>query len=102
MFGLIEGIFSFVFGMIEMAFGLAWGAVQFVFGLLGGIFSLIMSLGGFFLVGALILVAIFRRKEYKKRRAHPYADTKAEDETRTYDVDNEEFTSFYDQFRTQE
>ena len=103
MFGLIEGIFSFAFGMIEMALGLAWGAVQFVFGLLGGIFSLIMSLGGFFLVGALILVAIFRRKEYKKRRAHPYADTAEEaQEERVYDVDSEEFTSFYDQFRTQE
>ena len=103
MFGLIEGIFSFVFGMVEMALGLAWGAVQFVFGLLGGIFSLIMSLGGFFLVGALILVAIFRRKEYKKRRAHPYSETSDDtQETRTYDVDNEEFTSFYDQFRTQE
>ena len=100
MFGLIEGIFSFAFGMVEMALGLAWGAVQFVFGLLGGIFSLIMSLGGFFLVGALILVAIFRRKEYKKHRAHPYSDT-AEEATRTYDVDSEEFTSFYDQFRTQ-
>ena len=103
MFGLIEGIFSFAFGMIEMALGLAWGAVQFVFGLLGGIFSLIMSLGGFFLVGALILVAIFRRKEYKKRRAHPYSDTAEEaQEERVYDVDSEEFTSFYDQFRTQE
>ena len=103
MFGLIEGIFSFVFGMVEMALGLAWGAVQFVFGLLGGIFSLFMSLGGFFLAGALVLVAIFRRKEHKKRRAHPYAETTEDaQETRTYDVDNEEFTSFYDQFRVQE
>ena len=100
MFGLIEGIFSFAFGMIEMAVGLAWGAVQFVFGLLGGIFSLVMSMGGLFLAGALVLVAIFRRKEYKKHRAHPYTDTA--EETHTYDVDSEEFTSFYDQFRTQE
>lgn len=98
MIEFIGGIFSFAFGMVKMGLGLAWGAVQFVFGLLGGIFSLIMSLGGFFLAGALILVAILRRKEYKRRRAQPYAES----ETRTYDVDNEEFTSFYDQFRAQE
>ena len=103
MFELIGGIFSLAWNLIKLCFSLAWGAVQFVIGLLGGIFSLIMSLGGFFLVGALILVAIFRRKEYKKRRAHPYSETSDDtQETRTYDVDNEEFTSFYDQFRTQE
>ena len=98
MIEFIGGIFSFAFGMIKMGLGLAWGAVQFVFGLLGGFFSLLMSLGGIFLAGALILVAFFRRREYKQRRAQPYA----ENETRTYDVDSESFTSFYDQFRTQE
>lgn len=100
MFGLIEGIFSFVFGMLEMALSLAWGAIQFVFGLLGGIFSLFLSLGGILLVGALILVAVIRRSEYRKRRTQPYADNPQS--TQTYDVDTEEFTSFYDQFRTQE
>lgn len=100
MFGLIEGIFSFAFGMIEMAFGLAWGAVQFVFGLLGGIFSLILNLGGFFLAGALVVLALSRRRNYKNRRAQPYADNA--EETRANDADTEEFTSFYDQFRTQE
>ena len=100
MLGLIEGIFSFVLGMLEMAFSLAWGAIQFVFGLLGGIFSLLLTLGGFFLAGALVLVAILRRSEYKKRRAQPYADNPHT--TQTYDVDQEEFTSFYDQYRTQE
>lgn len=97
MFGLIEGIFSFVFGMIEMAFSLAWGAISFVFGLLGGIFSLLLTLGGFFLAGALVLVAIFRRREYKQKRQSAQADAQ-----RVYDVDEEEFTSFYDQFRTGE
>lgn len=96
MIEFIGGIFSFVFGMIKMGLGLAWGAVQFVFGLLGGLFSLVMFLGGFILAGALILVAFFRRKEYKQRRAQPYAESG----TRTYDVDSEEFTSFYDQFKT--
>ena len=98
MIDLIGGIFSFAFGMIKMALGLAWGAVQFVFGLLSGMFSLILSLGSVLLAGALILVAIIRRKEYKQRRSQPYA----ENETRTYDVDDEEFTSFYDQYRTEE
>ena len=100
MFDLIGGIFSFVFGMVEMAFSLAWGAVQFVFGLLGGIFSLFLSLGGFLLAGGLVLLAVFRRKEYKQRRAQPYAEDHGEE--KVYDVDKEEFTSFYDQFRTQE
>ncbi len=102
MFELIGGIFSFAFGMVKMGLGLAWGAVQFVFGLLGGIFSLLMSLGGFMLAGALILLAVFRRKDHKRRRAQPYADNTDEQETRTYDVDGEEFTSFYDQYRNAE
>lgn len=100
MIDLIGGIFSFAFGMIKMGLGLAWGAVQFVFGLLGGIFSLIMSLGGFLLAGGLILLAVFRRREYKQRRSQPYAENSAEE--KVYDVDSEEFTSFYDQYRTQE
>lgn len=100
MIDLIGGIFSIAFGLIKMGASLAWGAVQFVFGLLSGIFSLIMSLGGFFLAGGLILLAVFRRKEYKQRRAQPYAENSADE--KVYDVDKEEFSSFYDQFRTQE
>ncbi len=94
MIDFIGSIFSFAFGLIKMGFGLAMGAIQFVFGILGGIFSLLLSLGGFILAGALILVAIFRRKEKKK------ADPAPEGE-KVYDVDSEEFTSFYDQFRTE-
>lgn len=100
MIDLICGIFSFAFGMIKMGFGLAWGVVQFVLGLLGGIFSLIMSLGGLLLAGGLILLAVFRRKEYKQHRSQPYAENSAE--KKVYDVDSEEFTSFYDQFRTEQ
>lgn len=96
MFELIGSLFSLAFGLVKMGIGLAWGMVEFILGILGGIFSLVMSLGGFVLAGALVLVAIFRRKEYKQRRNHPYE----ENESRTYDVDTEEFTSFYDQFRT--
>ena len=97
MFELIGGIFSFAFGMVKMGLSLAWGAVQFVIGLLGGIFSLFLSLGGALLAGALILLAIFRRKE--RKQGHPYSEE--EPGTRAYDVDKEEFTSFYDQFRTE-
>ena len=99
MFELIGGIFSFAFGMVKMALSLAWGAVQFVLGLLSGIFSLILSLGGLILAGGLVALAINRRKEYKKRRTHPYEEGQSAQE-RVYDVDKEEFTSFYDQFRT--
>ena len=97
MFGLIEGLFSFVFGMIKMALGLAWGAVEFVFGLLGGLLSLVFSLGGFILAG--VLIAVFVRRRVSRQDA---AQSSAQEETRTYDVDNEEFTSFYDQFRTEQ
>lgn len=96
MFALIGGLFTLAFDLVKTGFSLAGDLLEFAFGLLGGIFSFILSLGGFFLAGALILVAIFRRKNYKKR-SHPYE----EEPTRTYDVDNEEFTSFYDQYRTE-
>lgn len=98
MFGLIEGIFSLVFGMVEMAVELAFGVVEFVFGLLGGLVSLVFSLGGFVLLAALIMLIVSRRRKYKERAAQSCT----ENETQTYDVDKEEFTSFYDQFRTQE
>ena len=101
MFEFIGGIFSFAFGMVKMGLSLAWGAVQFLVGLLSGIFSLILSLGGLILAGGLVLLAVNRRKEYKKRRAHPYEEG-APTQERVYDVDKEEFTSFYDQFRTQD
>ena len=101
MFELIGGIFSFAFGMVKMALSLAWGAVQFVAGLLSGIFSLLLSLGGLILAGGLVALAVFRRKEYKKRRSHPYEEGEPAQE-KVYDVDKEEFTSFYDQFRTQD
>ncbi len=98
MFDFIGSIFSFAFGMIRMGFTLAGDLLEFIFGILGGAFSLIMSLGGFLLAGALILVAVIRRRAYKQRRAHPYE----EGEKRAYDVDTEEFTSFYDQYRTEQ
>ena len=99
MFELIGGLFTFAVDMIRMGFTLAGDLLEFIFGLLGGLFSLMLSLGGLLLAGALVLLAIFRRKEYRKRRSHPYEESARGG---TYDVDTEEFTSFYDQFRTQE
>lgn len=90
MFELIGSIFSLAFGTVKLGFSLAWGVLEAVFGLLGGIFSLLLALGGSLLVGGLVILAIFRRRADKKEQAHPY------------DVDGEEFTSFYDQFRTEE
>lgn len=100
MFDLIGGMISFAVGMFKMGLGLAVGAVEFVLGLLGGIFSLLLTLGGSLLAGALVLLAIFRRSEYKKRQNQPYAENPTEE--KVYDVDSEEFTSFYDQYRTQQ
>lgn len=103
MFGLIEGIFSFIFGMIEMAFGLAWGAVELVFGLLGGIFSLLTSLGGAILAGALVVLAVNRRKARRNQQGHPYAETAEEDPAANAEAaDEDAFDSFYDQYRTQQ
>ena len=99
MFELIGGLFSLAFSLVKGGLSLAWGLISGIFGLLGGLFSLLLSLGGFFLAGALVLVAIFRRTEYKKRRSHPYEEST---QGSTYDVDTEEFTSFYDQYRPQE
>ncbi len=96
MFDLIASLFSFAFGLVKMGFSLAWGLVEFILGILGGIFSLIMSLGGFMLAGALVLVAIFRRRDYKQRH-----QARTGTQGGTYDVDSEEFTSFYDQYRQQ-
>ena len=97
MFTLIGNLFSFAFGLVKMGFSLAWGLVEFILGILGGIFSLFMSLGGFILAGALVLLAVNRRKAHKERSTQ-----QNDQQSRTYDVDSEEFTSFYDQFRTQQ
>lgn len=99
MFEFIGGLFSLAFGLIKGGFSLAWGLISGIFGLLGGLVSLFVSLGGFLLAGALILVAVFRRSEGKQRRGHPYDE---QQQGGAYDVDTEEFTSFYDQFRAQE
>lgn len=96
MFEFIGGLFSLAFGLVKAGLSLAWGLITGIFGLLGGLLSLLISLGGVMLAGALVLVAIFRRKEYKKRRADSAA------QGGTYDVDTEEFTSFYDQYKAEE
>ena len=101
MFELIGSLFSFAFGVVKLGLSLAWGAIQFVVGLLSGIFSFILSLGGILLAGSLVLLAIFRRSAYKKHREQRNAAESAGAE-KVYDVDEEEFTSFYDQFRQQE
>ena len=97
MFEFIGSIFSFAFSMVKMALSLAVGAVEFVIGLLGGIFSFILSLIGLVMAGGLVALAIHRRRAYKQHHAQQSAA-----EEKVYDVDQEEFTSFYDQYRTQD
>lgn len=99
MFELIGGLFSLAFGLVKAGLSLAWGLVSGIIGLLGGLFSLLISLGGFLLAGSLILLAVFRRSDYKKRRTQ---SQEAAAPSGAYDVDTEEFTSFYDQFKTQQ
>ncbi len=90
MFGLIEGIVSFSLGMVEMVLELAFGAVELVFGLLGGALSLIFSLGGFILFAVLLGIFLRRRVVRKERTSHAEPAAPEED-----------FDSFYDQYRTQ-
>ena len=45
---------------------------------------------------ALIYLAVTRRTAYKQQK-----QAQAENAQRVYDVDEEEFTSFYDQYRTE-
>ena len=94
MIALISDIIVFIIDMIKLALGLAWGMLEFIFGLLGGVFSFILGMGGFILALALVMVGISRRSEYKQRR-------QTESDQKVYDVDTEEFTSFYDQYRTE-
>jgi hypothetical protein len=90
MFGLIEGIVSFSLGMVEMVLELAFGLVEMVLGLLGGALSLIFSLGGFVLFAVLLGIFLRRRVARKERAAYTEPATP-----------QEEFDSFYDQYRTQ-
>jgi len=99
MFEFIGGLFSLAFGLIKGGFSLLWGLLSGLLGLLGGLFSLLISLGGLLLAGSLVLLAVFRRREYKKNNGHPYEENQP---SGTYDVDTEQFTSFYDQYRSQE
>ena len=90
MFGLIEGILSFALGMVEMVLELVFGLVEMVFGLLGGALSLFFSLGGFILFA--VLLGIFLRRRGARKERTPYAEPAAP---------QEDFDSFYDQYRTQ-
>ena len=96
MFELIGNLIGLVFELVSMVFSLVFGGIGLVFGILGGVFSLVLSLGGFVLIAALIAVAVKRRRKY---RAHRQQTAEAEPAA---SMQEEEFTSFYDQFRTQE
>lgn len=90
MFHLIGQVIEFAVSMIGMVLDLAFGALSLVFSILGGIFSFFLSLGVLGIVVALIFIV---RRGKKKKAEEPRQSQ------RMYDVDGEEFTSFYDQFR---
>ncbi len=98
MLNFIGSIFTFVMDMAGMALDLAFGALGLVFDLLGGLFSLILGMGALGIFVALIFVV--RRSSRKRSAGHPYEENGAAPQ-KVYDVDGEEFVSFYDQFREQ-
>ena len=92
---IITDIIGYIISIIKLALGFVWNILEAFFGLLGGVFSFVLWIIGFLLALALVMLAIHRRTEYKQRK-----QTQEEAPQRVYDADEEEFTSFYDQFRT--
>ena len=93
---IITDIIGYIISIIKLVLGFVWSVIEACFGLLGGMFSFVLWIIGFLLALALVMLAIHRRAEYKQRK-----QDQAEIPQRVYDVDEEEFTSFYDQYRTE-
>ncbi|MBE5810029.1 MAG: hypothetical protein E7318_03735 [Clostridiales bacterium] len=91
----ITDVIGYIINIIKLVLGLVWSLIEGFFGLLGGVFSFVLWIIGFLLALALVMLAIHRRAAYKQRQ-----QAQAESSQRVYDVDEEEFTSFYDQYRT--
>ncbi len=92
MIRLLSSVFNLVFDVIGAAWDIAWGAVGLVFDILGGLFSLFLGMGILGLLIALLLVV-----RHVKRPQRESAQPEESPETRFYDLDGEEFTSFYQQ-----
>ena len=93
---IISDIIGYIISIIKLVLGFVWSGIEACFGLLGGVFSFVLWIIGFLLALALVMLAIHRRAEYKQHK-----QAQAESTQRVYDVDEEEFTSFYDQYRTE-
>lgn len=85
MINLLSNIMDFVFGIVEVVFEVAFGALEFVFGLLGGLFSLFFSLGWFLLILGVIIGLVKHHRTSRRKSRH------------IYDVDDEDFVSYYAQ-----
>lgn len=87
MLNLIGRIVEFALDMAGMLIDLFFSTVGLFFDVLGGFLSLVLGVSVIGLIAGLIAVVKLRRKQ-------PAGETRA-----AYDVDSEEFVSFYDQFR---
>ncbi len=88
MFHLIGRIVEFAFQAVGFAIEMFFSVFSLALNILGTLFSVFLGLGALGLIAALIFIV--RRGKRK---------TSTEPQQRVYDVDGEEFTSFYDQFR---
>ena len=86
MIELLGSIFEFVFDIVGFALTIVFDAFKLVFGLLGGLLSLLLTLGGFALVAALIILFIRRRRKKAETRQKVFRDH-----------NGEEFVSYYSQ-----
>lgn len=86
MIELLGSIFEFVFDIVGFALTIVFDAFKLVFGLLGGLLSLLLTLGGFALVAALIILFIRRRRKKAQPRQKVFRDH-----------NGEEFVSYYSQ-----
>lgn len=88
MLDLIGNLFEFALDMAMMAFDLVFSAAGLVFDILGGFLSLVLGVSVIGLIAGLLAVVRIKKT---KPATHAHSE-----------VDDEEFVSFYDQFRTQE
>ena len=84
MIELLGSIFEFAFEIVGLVLTIVFDALGLVFGLLGGLLSLLLTLGGFALIAALVILFIRRRQKNEQPRQKVFRDQ-----------NGEEFVSFY-------
>lgn len=83
MIHLLSDVFDFCIHLVRLALTLGADALEFALAALGGLASLVLTLGGFALLAALIVIFVRRRRR------------KAVQSDLLVDENGETFTSFY-------